>query len=326
MQKKLDSYFKIIPKYDETQKRCFIYDPVNCRAFFSAKPEPTDSYITFKSGIKLFYRRPDEDKNITIPKVACNYGIPLVKSNLQKAVRRCDSQIAIQSALVLIQCAPMELLRRLPIIYVEDVCLMDSYPIIIWLMMADRDYGTLKNRDIDIILNIVNSLCSCKNYFPYVENDYSYAFTHESLQFCPNSNELLSLYYRSQYGGLKGDMKMLKIAIDYYRMHPGEIMKTEYANINYNLIEREIEILIEAIDFHPYPQMLNMLSKSTNLNKDRIKQHIWFVESAYNLRKPETQESSKNFEDTSEWKKIEKYLEETRYLIIKGYPNPTVIA
>ncbi len=93
--------------------------------------------------------------------------------------------------------------------------------------------------------------------------------------------------------------------------------KTEYHNINYDLIEREIEILIEAIDFHCYPQMLNMLSKSTFLNKDVIKQHIWFVESGYNYRKPETQESSKLYEANIEWKKIEKYLDETRYLLIK---------
>ena len=91
--------------------------------------------------------------------------IPLVKSNLQKAIRRCDSQIAIQSALVLIQCAPMELLRRLPIIYIEDVCLMDSYPIVVWLMMADRDY-IINNDDIDKLLNIIHSLCVCKKYFP----------------------------------------------------------------------------------------------------------------------------------------------------------------
>ncbi len=316
MQKKLDNYFKLIPKYDENHKKCFIYDPENYRAFFSSKPEITDKYITFKSGIKLFYRCAEKEKDITIPKIVCKYSIPLVKSNLQKAIRRCDSQIAIQSTLVLLQCAPMELLRRLPIIYIEDVCLMDSYPIIVWLMMADRDY-TLKNGDIDIILNIVHSLCVCKKYFPYVANDYNYAFSHESLQFCPNSDELLSLYYRSLYGGLKGDIQMLKVSIDYYRMHPSEIVKTEYANINYDLVEREIEILLEAIDFHCYPQMLNMLSKITFLNKDIIKQHIWFVESGYNYRKLETQESSKCYEANIEWKKIEKYLEETRYLLIK---------
>jgi hypothetical protein len=243
--------------------------------------------------------------------------MPLIKSNLQKAVRRRDRQIAIQSALALIQTAPMELLRRLPIIYIEDVCLMDSYSIVVWLMMADKDYGALKKRDIDIILNIVNSLCECKSYFNYIKNDYNYAFTHETLQFVPNGSQLLSVYYRSEYGGMKGDMQMLKVSIDYYRMHPSEVKITEYGNINYSNIEREIEVLVEAIDFHCYPHMLNVLNKITHINKETIKMCIWFVESGYNVRKPETQESSKEYEERMEWKKIEKHLEDVRCDLIK---------
>ena len=135
-QAKLDNYFKIIPKYDERNKKCFIYDPLNCKAFFDTKPEPTDKYITLKIGIRLFYREPPADLDITIPTIKCDYGVPLIKSNLQKAIRRRDNSIAIQSTLALIQKDPMELLRRLPIIYIEDVCLMDSYSIVVWLMMA----------------------------------------------------------------------------------------------------------------------------------------------------------------------------------------------
>jgi hypothetical protein len=316
-QSKLDNYFKIIPKYDERNKKCFIYDPLNYKAFFDTKPEPTDKFITSKLDIKLFYRDPKSDLNIDIPTIDCKYNMPLIKSNLQKAVRRRDNQIAIQSALALIQTAPMELLRRLPIIYIEDVCLMDSYSIVVWLMMADKDYGTLKKRDINIILNIVNSLCDCKSYFNYIKNDYNYAFTHETLQFVPNGSQLLSVYYRSEYGGMKGDMQMLKVAIDYYRMHPTEVKITEYGNINYSNIEREIEVLVEAIDFHCYPHMLNILNKITHINKETIKMCIWFVESGYNVRKPETQESSKEYEERMEWKKIEKHLEDVRCDLIK---------
>jgi hypothetical protein len=317
MQQKLDSFFKIIPKYDERNKKCFIYDPNNYKAFFATKPNPTDKFVVNKSGIRLFYRQPESDKDIDIPIINCKYNIPLIKSNLQKAIRRCDNQIAIQSALVIIQKEPMELLRRLPIIYIEDVCLMDSYPIVVWLMMADKDYGRLSKTDIDIILNIVNSLCNCMDYFPYIKNDYNYAFTHESLQFVLNSSELLSLYYRSEYGGMKGDIQMLKVSIDYYRMHPTEVRKTEYGNINYNLIEREMEVLVEAIDFHCYPQMLNTLNRITYIDKETIKMSIWFVESGYNVRKPDTKESSRIYEERNEWKKIEKYLEDVRCELIK---------
>jgi len=318
-QSKLDNYFKIIPKYDERNKKCFIYDPLNYKAFFETKPQPTDIFIISKPNFKLFYRKPNEDNvtNLDIPIIDCRFNVPLLKSNLQKAIRRCDNQIAIQSALALIQVAPMELLRRLPIIYIEDVCLMDSYSIVVWLMIADKAYGSLSNRDIDILLNIVNSLCNCKTYFPYVQNEINYAFTHESLQFVPNGSQLLSLYYRSEYGGLKGDIQMLKVAIDYYRMNPTKMEKTEYKQINYSKIEKNMEILVEAIDFHPYPYMLSILNKLTFINKDTIKMFIWNVESGYNVRKPYTQESSKEYEEKFEWKKIEKHIEHVRCNLIK---------
>lgn len=317
MQKKLDSFFKIIPKYDERNKKCFIYDPENNQAFFDTKPNPTDKFIVNKLNIKLFYRSPTADLNIDIPVIKCKYTIPLIKSNLQKAVRRCENQIAIQSALVLIQKDPMELLRRLPIIYIEDVCLMDSYSIVVWLMIAAKDYGNLKVRDIDILLNIVNSLCDCKTYFNYIKNDCVYDFTHEKLQYVQNGSQLLSLYYRSEYGGLKGDMQMLKVAIDYYRMNPNEVKTTEYNTIIYSKIEREIEVLVEAIDFHCYPQMLSILHKKTSIDNETIKIYIWFVESGYNVRKIETQEQSSEYKEKNIWKMIEMYLEDVRCSMIR---------
>jgi hypothetical protein len=310
MQRKLESYFKITSEYNTKIKKCFIYDPANYRAFYCIMPEPGDQYITQKASTKLYYR-PTLEPQINIPKISCTYSIPLVKSNLQKAIRRGDTVIAIQSAIALIQSSPMELLRRLPIIYIEDVCLMDSYSIVVWLMMADKDYGPLKPRDIDILLHIVKSLCTCMTYFPYKKNDYNYAFTHESL--LSERDEILSIYYRSLYGGMHGDMQMLKTSIDYYRTHPGEIMKTEYNTIDYSQIEPEIDILMEAIDFHPYPQMLHMLQQRTRLPKDTIKEYIWFVESGYNIRKPEIHTE---YKFSPIWTKIEKLLEEVRYELI----------
>jgi hypothetical protein len=310
MQQKLESYFHITPTFNEKVKRCFIYDPDNYKASFEYKPEPTDTFIVTKLNVKLYYRKPTIEKDAPIPVIDCKYGVPLIKSNLQKAIRRRDHQIAIQSALALVQMAPMELLRRLPIIYIEDVCLMDSYPIVVWLMMSDQGLTSI---DIDILLHIVNSLCSCESFFPYVKNDLCYAYSHESLQ---NSDALLSLHYRSLYGGMKGDMQMLKVSIDYYRMHPNEIGQTAYNCIDYSIINTNIDVLIEAIDFHCYPQMLHTLNKLTHIDKDTIKKCIWFVESGYNVRKPETQVASEQYACSVEWKKIEKHLEDVRYQML----------
>ena len=300
MQKKLDTYFKFIPKYDDHNKKVFIYDPEHRRAYFTTKPETTDKFVVQKSGIKLFLRGASLTCTKNIPVIQCRYSVPLVKSNLQKAVRRCNTQIAIQSALALIQMAPMEFLRRLPVICIEDVCLMDSFSVPVWLMMADKDYGKLTPLDIDTLLQMVVSLCETKTFFPYVKNDLTYAFTPEALQFCPNADQL-----------------MLRVAIDYYRLHPAEVLKTEFQTINYELVEREIEILVEAIDFHPFPQMLTMLSKMVALERDIIKEFIWFVESGYNVRKQETIVLSVNYEERPQWRKIEKHLESVRCNLVR---------
>ena len=315
-QRKLDSFFKITINHNERNKKCFIYDPENYKAFFATKPLSTDIFIVNKCGVKLYYRYM-KPKDINFPIIDADYCVPLLKSNLQKAVRRCENQIAIQTSLAILQKEPMELLRRLPIIYIEDVCLMDSYPIPVWLMMADKDY-IMTTTDIDIILNITNSLCNCREYFDFRGNDNVYDFSHELLQDYENFDELLSIYYRSEYGGMKGDMQMLKTSIEYYINNPMESQKTVFNSINYDKIKPDLEILVEAIDFHPFPQMLNTLSRITKIDKQIIKQCIWFVESGYNIRKPSTIESSKLYEERSEWRKLEYYLDDVRSDLINN--------
>ena len=309
-QRKLDSFFKITINHNERNKKCFIYDPENYKAFFATKPLDTDTFIANKSGVKLYYRYM-KPKDIKVPIIDADYCIPLLKSNLQKAVRRCENKIAIQSSLAILQKEPMELLRRLPIIYIEDVCLMDSFPITVWLMMADKDYR-MTTTDIDIILNIVNSLCNCREYFDFRSNDNIYNFSHEMLQDYENYNELLSIYYRSEYGGMKGDMQMLKTSIDHYINNPMESQKTVFNSINYDKLNGELEILVEAIDFHPFPQMLNTIAKLTDIDKEIIKKCIWFVESGYNVRKCDTITNSNLYEERKEWKIIQKYLDDVR--------------
>jgi hypothetical protein len=105
---------------------------------------------------------------------------------------------------------------------------------------------------------------------------------------------------------------MLKTAIDYYINNPLEISKTVYSSVNYDKIDSHLEILIEAIDFHPFPQMLTTLSRITKIDKQIIKDCIWFVESGYNIRKCETIKSSKLYEERSEWRKIECFLDDIR--------------
>lgn len=321
MQTKLDKFFSITINHNDNIKKCFIYDPKNNRAFFENKPDEKDIFQSIKSGIKLYYRHHNYNNIINIPKIYTNFNIPLLKSNLQKAIRRCNLREALNSALCIIQKSPIELLRRLPIIYIEDVCLMDSFPIVVWLMMAEKEHK-LDVYDIDILLNIIKNLCECSDYYDdqscHITDRDVFDISHIKLQNYEHKDCLLSIYYRALYGGMKGDIIMLKNSIYYYLNNSYEIKKTIYNTINYINYDTKLDIIPEAIDFHPFPHIINILVKQTNLDNNIIKEHIWFVESGVNIRKQNTIKNSEYYSSSNYWKIIKSKLIRVRYNLIQA--------
>jgi len=316
-QTKLDNFFTIRPNTNNNSKKCFIYDPDEYRAFFDNIPDSNrDIFLSNKLDIKLYYRVPLKTTNFEFPIINSAYRVPLLKSNLQKAIRRGKTEVAISTALFLLQSNSIEFLRRLPIIFIEDVCLMDSISIPIWLIMCDKEYK-LTSIDTYILLHIVKSLCECKLYYDHRKKFMKpFELIHETLKDYSHKDELLSLYYRSKYGGMKGDIEMLVNSIYYYIGNPLLIGRSSI-NINYEFqISRNLVILPEAIDFHPFPYMINIIIKNTNLNYKDIKSYIWYTESCVNFRKSYTiSKSNKNITDDI-WKKIKPELEKVRKIII----------
>ena len=317
-QSKLDRFFTLRIDHNKKNKKCFIYDRHIGKAFFETEPRSEDIFVIKRvDGIKMYYRGKSALAMGSCPIIETTADIPLLKSNMQKAIRRGHADIAVASALAILQKNPLQLLRRLPIIYIEDVCLHDSYPFIVWLMMADKEYK-MTHADTWMILQIVNLLAECPLFYPgdIDDNDCSKKppLSHAWLQDKSEHSLLLSLYYRMQYGGMKCDVKMLERAIYYYMEHPDKIMHGFLSNPL--IIDANLEILVEAIDFHPFPSLLNDISRMTGLEKELIKEFIWFVESAYNRRKPRTMEDSKRYEERKEWKKIDRFLEDVRMQFI----------
>jgi hypothetical protein len=115
---------------------------------------------------------------------------------------------------------------------------------------------------------------------------------------------------------MHGDMYMLENAIEYYIQNPSIVEKTQYECIDYDALRKmDIEILEEAIDFHPFPHMLSMLEKRTGLDKSVVKEYIWFGESGYNIRKEETLQKSKTYKAREEWRVIHRHLDSVRDLL-----------
>ena len=223
----------------------------------------------------------------------CFYETPVLKSNLQKAIRRHKIEVAVATAKLLFHSSPLELFRRLPIIMIEDVVLMESISILVWYMIAFYDYK-LKQEDEFVILQIVNQLATEKSYFQFDKKVYTIR-NHANL-----NHFTLSLYHRKQFGGMKGDMKLIDEAIDYYHRNPDKIGKADFNQE----IKLNFKLLPCSIDFHCYPWMLNKISQWTKLKEDTIKEFIWFACSGKNLRKLKTIELSKEYKSRDEWKMI----------------------
>jgi len=286
----------------------YLYFFWNSNAFFSDNLDPNDIFINYipKYDLKLYTRKRFEKVNHKIINV--NIYIPLCKSNLQKAIRRSDIESALSSTLYLLQNAPMDLFRRLPIIEVEDVCILSSYNICIWLMMCNNKYD-LSNVDYYNILLIVLNLCKIHNSIE-IKHKKIKDISIDSLKSHNNYNILLGLFYRKEYGGMFGDLKMLNNVIhDLYND------KIEVYEVNKEFkvkLPTNFTILSESIDFHCYPSMVEYIEKNTNIEKDIIKKYIWNVESGLNFRKVETIENSKKYSSDDTWLIIKKYLYEYR--------------
>lgn len=104
-------------------------------------------------------------ENPNAPPVRGGITLPILKSALQKSIRRCAAAEAVRCALAIIKMGEWgELLRRVPIIMLEDAVLHPSLPVIVYLMCVDSQP---KNRDrvrdchINLVLTVVYDLASC---------------------------------------------------------------------------------------------------------------------------------------------------------------------
>jgi hypothetical protein len=346
MQQKLENFFIHKPvspsSFSKTRKTCFIYDPVSFRAYFDYYSDElvnTHEFITTcvvkksvavssdnpnientsplqQIKIKLYYKKchalvPD------FQKIQTKADTPLLKSNLQKAVRRQNTSVAVQTTIVLMQKDPVELVRRLGIIEIEDVCLFDHYPILLWLTMAGNQY-ILKTRDQYILLCIVVALCECGKYYEerYISDTI---IKHELIENMEMGDVYLSLMYRTQYGGMGGDIQMLKCSLVHY-VNTGGVEKTCWDNLEDSLEKitmNECEILLEAIDFHPYPTMLHYIGKQISTPLNIVKEVIWNGESAYNKRKPHIIKKMEATRESVIWKRTKPVADTFRHMVLQ---------
>lgn len=350
IQKSLSNYLKR-PKNDNIP-RYFHFDGEQCIFLSSLPPKNknrqeiieiaqikwnyTKKYLVLTSTSEVlessrFTKRPSYPDNLFLPKSILDQWTPqeeieiiaLLKSHLQKAVRLGQKDHAMATVNYLATIAPIDLLRRIPIIMVEDVHLQESFPLLIWLMVyyssvspGSRQISTYW---INFLQEVVKQLCdsSHQDHFTSIHDPESPPPislteiinptnktnpTNTSL-FTPSQESLLlSLQLRKSYGGMKGDQNMLdSLTIQWYHRFKVDLNEYEWITkypsphlsklIPLSSIIKSLPPLSEehflnaAVDFHPCPWLIkNIVKKYPNLDPQEVKIAIWQCRSSINFR------------------------------------------
>ena len=283
----------------------------DCKVIFSNKALLKSKYYINKVHLKNI------DKSVYIyGKINDNYCIvsnvantkkirviSLLKSNIQKAVRLGKINEALISSFNLIKLDFISFIRRLIIISIEDVALLESFPVLVWFMMSYPNFE-LTNEIIQYLLLNVYTLCVFKK--KYIPNSNIYSLDYEKYNY--KDKYLNSLIIASEYGGFKGDVKLFN---RYINSTDKLIIPLQIKNL---VIQRSItknDIITSAIDFHCYPFILEKLSEMTDLNIDTLKRLIWINSSSINYRE------THKYIDIKVWKKINKIYQKLQCEILK---------
>jgi alkylated DNA repair dioxygenase AlkB len=266
----------------ETPACYFLYDPISCKVSIHSDHTPNAElvYTMLPQGIQ-FERMVDDSEpfepyDTTLPHLS------LLKSNLQKAIRRQEKEIALHTTMKMIYHGGIiELLRRLTIITWEDTILNPYYPILVWLFVtiSSKSYH-VTNHDVIFIHSYVAYLCDLEDVTEY---SVTYKETTPFAQLCHDTIGL-SLFMRLQYGGFESEQCAMNDLIHRVLQHNAQIAQKEINMIDpYELIK--VDILDASIDFHCFPSMLKQVrARLPFLSEESIRQAIWNFDSSINRR------------------------------------------
>tara|TARA_B100001094_G_scaffold331698_1_gene400958 strand:- start:366 stop:1397 length:1032 start_codon:yes stop_codon:yes gene_type:complete len=259
------------------------------------------NWTNFSQEISIYYKNDEKEPKLFKPR-SKNYSttnISLLKSTLQKAVRRQNVDLAVNIAYQLINLDYNELFRRLAIIVIEDVSLNYDYISIIWFMAASATKNLILTKsNIKWILGYVKAITQNNYKFNYdkKENIDNVKFINNDI-FKTHNDILLSLLLRRSFGGMDGDKRMLNYYIDYYYNKFKNMTlcdKFNELNLIVKPLSTKMQIInvldfpLEGVDFHCDSTMIKKIKKNYDkYSEEDIKLSIWFSSSGINFRQKE---------------------------------------
>ncbi|XP_004346913.1 hypothetical protein CAOG_05228 [Capsaspora owczarzaki ATCC 30864] len=144
--------------------------------------------------------------------LAAGQNIPLLKSHLQKCVRRGKADLAGRSARLISEIDMNQLLRRLPIIMIEDSILHSSIVPLVWLMAAySKGYRPAPEIQA-FVVSIAAAVAACPIRDVMAPADSEVVVNFGAIAKLENPHHraiLYSLQFRKAFGGMAGDMRLL---------------------------------------------------------------------------------------------------------------------
>lgn len=286
-----------IYEVNPTERTC------TCREFERNKNNLPCKHIKLILGIK------DED----------GFPISLLKSSVQKAVRRGDTRRALSASKSWLRRAPSDFFRRLAIIIMEDAILIPDYSRVVELANISARKSFVLTKEIEHFALTTVEQISKVDIRDYDFLSYCYGF--KSINIIPfvsfdklgNKESAITqaLLRRSMSGGMKGDMAMLSFftRIWAHRFKEKIItlrkLRNIYKNIptkkSYDSISLKLtpdDIILEAVDFHCAPLLPILMSKQYVIDlikkyypndvitvDERLKNVIWKMRSGICTKK-----------------------------------------
>ena len=145
--------------------------------------------------------------------------IPILKSMIQKSIRRRLPLQALKVAMELSVKSWGDLIRRLPIIMLEDAALHPDLPLLVWLMVADTKNFSVNSIILERVMSIVYELASCgwrddDDYDPSGKNAYESCTLNNDAWLrglrIQNRTIIKAMLLRARYGGMMCDVVMMQ--------------------------------------------------------------------------------------------------------------------
>ncbi|CAK9003761.1 Uncharacterized protein SCF082_LOCUS7892, partial [Durusdinium trenchii] len=247
----------------------------------------------------------------------------VLKSLLQKSVRRRMQDGALACTVELLLLDKSELFRRLPIVVLEDGMLHPKFDLLVWLMLAvSKGFEPpveLVRRTLEIVHEVACG--TVQDVVGWGSSDAASDVGVDELldnldAVARNDNArgavlVRAILFRRQNGGMAGDMAaLLRLANAWLRrFDPPQraaawLRRLQGFHVALPGLEngRKASLPLAGLDFHVCPWLVDRVCKDTGVKPEEMRSAMWHCEGSVNKRRPLAgTESVQNKEQRALW-------------------------